>query len=118
MMEFLLGSGWLGGMVARWLSARCGGTRGTVSLKEDSLWSHQVDACQHLFTCREGQVWLTREGDGKDHILAAGETLRLDQPGLVVVQALRPASFELSLDTSTEPVATCTTRGHPIAPVA
>jgi hypothetical protein len=29
------------------------------------------------------------------NVLAAGDTVRLDQPGLVVVQALRPARFEL-----------------------
>lgn len=103
MMGFLLGTGWLRGRVARWLPTRCGGTHGTVSLKEGTLWSHQVGASHHLFTCREGQLWLTREGDAEDHILAAGDTLRLDQPGLLVVQALGPASFELSLENSRGP---------------
>jgi hypothetical protein len=46
-------------------------------------------------TCHEGWIWLTREGDAKDHVLTAGRSVRLDGPGLVVVQALRTARFSL-----------------------
>ncbi len=116
MMGFLLGSGWLRGTVARLLPTRCGGMHGTVSLMQGALWSQRVGSCKHTLTCHEGRVWLTREGDAEDHLLAAGDTLRLDQPGLVVVQALRPAGFELSRATSTARETARDRSDHPTAP--
>jgi DUF2917 family protein len=44
-------------------------------------------------TCHEGLLWLTREGDSRDEVVKAGGSVRLDGPGLVVVQALRSARF-------------------------
>jgi hypothetical protein len=35
-----------------------------------------------------GVVWLTQEGDRADHLVAAGETLRLRGTGSVVIEAL------------------------------
>lgn len=45
--------------------------------------------------CEEGQVWLTPEGDPRDHVLGAGDTLEV-HAGHVVVQALRASRFNLS----------------------
>lgn len=95
MMGTLLDSGWMRRTVARWIHMRCAEAPGTVSLRQGSLWSHSVRSCGHVLTCREGLMWLTREGDAEDHFLAAGDSLWLEHPGLVVVQALRPARFEL-----------------------
>jgi drug/metabolite transporter (DMT)-like permease len=116
MKGFLLGSGRLRKTVARWLPTRCGDSHETVSLAAGALWSHRVDSCQHTLTCHEGPVWLTREGDAEDHILAPGDTLRLAQPGLVVVQALRPACFELSRDLGAKREAARPMSGPSMAP--
>jgi hypothetical protein len=97
MRDFLLNhAGWLRRAAARLLPARCAGAHDKVTLTRGALWSHRVRSCGLTFTCHEGWVWLTREGDLEDHVLAAGDTVWLGEPGLVVVQALRPASFELS----------------------
>jgi hypothetical protein len=74
---------------------RCPAGYGTVTLARGEVWSRRVRSCGFTLTCHEGWVWLTREGDAEDHVLAAGDSVQLDQPGLVVVQALRSASFEL-----------------------
>ncbi|WP_224362804.1 EamA family transporter [Hyalangium versicolor] len=103
MMGLLLDSGWLRGAAAKWLPAQCVDVHGAVSLAPGSLWKHRAHAGEHVLTCHAGQVWLTREGDATDHILRAGESLRMEKPGLVVVQALRPAHFELSRDTEPGP---------------
>ncbi|MDY7230108.1 DUF2917 domain-containing protein [Hyalangium rubrum] len=64
-----------------------------VVLPGGTLWSHRPRAGGLTLTCNEGWIWLTQEGDTEDHVLAAGSSLRLDKPGLVVVQALRSARF-------------------------
>src|SRR3954463_5656339 len=45
--------------------------------------------------CRAGTVWVTREGDGADHVLSAGEALDLTRRGRVVVQALTDAAVDV-----------------------
>jgi hypothetical protein len=40
---------------------------------------------------RSGTVWVTEEGNAKDHIVAAGDTLIVAHPGRTVVQALKAA---------------------------
>jgi hypothetical protein len=40
---------------------------------------------------RAGTVWVTEEGDGKDHIVRPGDTLTVAHPGRTVVQALQAA---------------------------
>lgn len=39
----------------------------------------------------DGQVWITQAGDIRDSFLAKGESLRVDRPGLVLVEALTDA---------------------------
>lgn len=95
MMRSLLDSGWLRRTLERWLPPRCAGTPGPTSLVQGALWSHRVRSCEHVLACHEGVVWLTCEGDATDYILTAGDTLRLEKPGLAVVQALQAARFEL-----------------------
>ena len=40
---------------------------------------------------RRGAVWVTEEGDVKDHIVRPGDTLIVAHPGRTVVQALQPS---------------------------
>jgi hypothetical protein len=40
---------------------------------------------------RKGAVWVTEEGDVKDHIVGPGDTLIVAHPGRTVVQALQPS---------------------------
>jgi len=44
-----------------------------------------------LVRCLDGLVWITQDGDRADHIVAAGDSFRVDRDGPVIVQATRPA---------------------------
>ena len=81
--------------VTRWLGKHSDCTSILVGLPRGALWSHEVHSSELSLTCLEGWIWLTREGDVRDYMLAAGRSVRLDRPGKVVVQALRPSRFSL-----------------------
>jgi hypothetical protein len=63
------------------------------ALEPGGLWSRRLRGEGLRLTCCEGQLWLTREGDVTDTVVSAGESVRVEGPGLMVVQALRPARF-------------------------
>jgi hypothetical protein len=43
-----------------------------------------------------GQVWLTRDGDRTDHVLGAGEAMKLEANGYVVVYGLTESSLQIT----------------------
>ena len=43
----------------------------------------------------EGVVWITQHNDPRDFVLAAGESLRIDRPGLTLVEAMRHSKLLL-----------------------
>jgi hypothetical protein len=53
--------------------------------------------------CTTGTLWLTQEGDPHDHLLKAGQSFTLDQPGTVLVQGL-PCGKALICETVREPM--------------
>jgi len=46
-----------------------------------------------LVRCLEGGLWITQDGDGNDHVVAAGGSFRVDRDGVVVMQATRAAQL-------------------------
>lgn len=50
----------------------------------------------------QGKVWITQQGDERDHILSSGESFTFDRPGLALVEALETSSVVVL----TEPAAT------------
>lgn len=45
---------------------------------------------------RSGAVWITEEGDPKDHIVGPGDTLTVAHPGRTVIQALQAAWISIT----------------------
>jgi hypothetical protein len=43
-----------------------------------------------------GQVWLTRDGDRTDYVLSAGEAMKLEANGYVVVYGLTKSSIQIT----------------------
>ena len=48
--------------------------------------------------CTEGMVWLTLEGAPEDYFLAKGETLRLENNGLVLIEGNPAGAIRLIAD--------------------
>ena len=55
-------------------------------------------AARTAVTVKRGTVWVTQDGNLKDHVLQAGQTMRIQGNETVIVSALRAS--ELALDES------------------
>ena len=63
----------------------------TVKLSNNSQKSLVVRRGSEI-RCLEGVLWITQDGDIKDHILSAGEKYTANRKGKVVLQALKKSS--------------------------
>jgi hypothetical protein len=54
------------------------------------------DAQGTRILARAGTVWVTEEGEMRDHVVDAGDALVVARPGRTVVQALKPAWISLA----------------------
>jgi hypothetical protein len=45
--------------------------------------------------CLKGLLWITRENDPGDYLLAAGSTWTCSGPGMVVVEAVHESEYQL-----------------------
>ena len=54
------------------------------------------DAQGTRILARTGTVWVTEEGETRDHVVDAGDTLIVARPGRTVLQALEPAWISLA----------------------
>ena len=55
------------------------------------------DASNLSLACAAGTLWVTLDGDRRDHVLDAGESLEVGRNALVVVNALKPSRFAVRL---------------------
>jgi Protein of unknown function (DUF2917) len=67
-----------------------------IILAENSTWSAQGRPDEIQIECREGEVWITQEGDPRDIILHAGERYATERQGRVVVQPITGARIIVS----------------------
>jgi hypothetical protein len=63
-----------------------------LDLEVGALWQARGDKRGRAIVCRRGVVWITQERDVVDYVLQEGEIFVVTLPGLVLVQALEPAS--------------------------
>jgi hypothetical protein len=67
-----------------------------LSLVVGKLWQARGDQRWQAIICHRGVVWITQERDGVDYVLQAGEIFIVTLRGLVLVQALEPASVTVT----------------------
>ena len=63
-------------------------TRSEIDLDEKELLKFEFGEPGTRVMCTKGTLWLTQQGDGHDHLLRAGQSFTLYQPGTVLVQGL------------------------------
>lgn len=54
------------------------------------------DAQGTRILARVGSVWVTEEGDARDHVIGPGDMLVVARPGRTLVQALMPSWITLA----------------------
>ncbi|MFN2186711.1 MAG: DUF2917 domain-containing protein [Anaerolineae bacterium] len=63
-----------------------------LDLEVGALWQARGDQRWRVIICRRGVVWITQKRDVVDYVLQEGEVFIVTLPGLVLVQAVKPAS--------------------------
>lgn len=78
-----------------------------------------ADAEGATVECAAGTIWVTRDGERADHVLSAGEQVRVEGPGLVLIQAFAPSQVAvasnavfLARDAKRAPARTAPVRGR------
>lgn len=66
-----------------------------LDLEVGALWQARGDHRWCVIICCRGEVWITQERDVVDYVLQEGEIFIVTLPGLVLVQALKPASVTI-----------------------
>ena len=59
-----------------------------IALTKGALHTWTGNQVGLVIEAREGAAWLTQVGDGRDVVLARGESFRVNRPGRVVVESL------------------------------
>jgi hypothetical protein len=67
----------------------------SIRLAKGELHTLDQDSATQEITVRSGSFWVTREGEGKDHLLKTGESLRVSTEGMTVMEALQAGEVEL-----------------------
>ena len=63
-----------------------------VTLPHNTIHS-LIDGQGTLIACLAATVWITQDGDERDIVLTAGETFRIDRPGLTLINAFGAATI-------------------------
>jgi len=57
-----------------------------------------MDAVGTRIAAQSGSLWITQEGDRRDHIVGPGEAIVVAHPGRTVVQAMRASRVAIQED--------------------
>ncbi len=66
-----------------------------VDLEVGARWRARGDQRRRVILCCRGVVWITQERDVVDYVLQEGELFIVTLRGLVLVQAIEPASVTI-----------------------
>ena len=78
-----------------WPAADLDGGQVHLDLEVGALWQARGDQRWRVIICRRGVVWISQERDVVDYVLQEGEVFIVTLRGLVMVQALKPASVTI-----------------------
>lgn len=68
--------------------------RSSVHLAKEGLLAIR-DGRSTRIVCETGSVWITQEGDSRDSVISAGESLTIRHQGLTILSALEPSQLEI-----------------------
>jgi hypothetical protein len=65
-------------------------------LRKGEMLALENNRCGHLVQCGDGILWITQEGDWRDHFLHRGESFESLRPGRIVISALADCRLHLA----------------------
>jgi hypothetical protein len=75
---------------------------------------HRIESAKGMeIACVRGAIWVTQERDLRDWILTAGQSVRLERAGLVVVYAFKDALITAGVAWQLSVAGTAQTNPHP-----
>lgn len=78
-----------------WAVADRDGSQVHLDLEAGALWKARGDQHWRVIICRRGLVWITQERDVADYVLREGEIFIVTLPGMVLVEAIKPAKVTI-----------------------
>jgi len=65
-------------------------------LHKGEMLALENNRCGRLVQCGDGILWITQEGDWRDHFLRRGESFESLRPGRIVISALADCRLHLA----------------------
>jgi hypothetical protein len=81
----------------------CSDPASAVELARGELWRAVGDTRWRAILCLDGMIWITQDGDPRDHLISAGEMFLISQDGEILVQGLIDARFSITPCLATPP---------------
>lgn len=66
------------------------------ALPAGQIYQLSGDNRWRVIVCQAGEIWITQAGDVRDYLISAGEMFLITRSGGVVIQALEPASIQVT----------------------
>ena len=81
----------------------CNGPATDIELARGKLWRAVGNNRWRAILCMDGVIWITQDGDLRDHLISAGEMFLVSQAGEVLVQGLTDARLQITPCLATSP---------------
>jgi hypothetical protein len=65
----------------------------TIRLPTRSVWAAPTST--RTVRCLTGKIWITQEGDSRDHVLSTGQSFTSTRAGKIVVQAMDESTIRV-----------------------
>jgi len=78
------------------MQSACSNPTTEIQLAKGELWRAVGNNRWRAILCLDGMIWITQDGDPRDHLIAAGEMFLISQAGQVLVQGLTSAQLQVT----------------------
>jgi hypothetical protein len=66
---------------------------GCINLDRKGIYVHQTKKPGAVISAQQGLLYITQENDFKDHVLLAGDSIQIQKPGKILIEAMFDSEF-------------------------